>query len=94
MEKLFEGIDNLRGIFGLFYECNVNALADLKEIVTEKFQTLTYFGFEPKDLAAEVVKNSWLGIDRIVPVGKSLDMGTVWDGYDLISQMSRIVYFE
>ena len=94
VEKLFEGIDNLRGIFGLFYECNVNALADLKEIVTEKFQTLTYFGFEPKDLAAEVVKNSWLGIDRIVPVGKSLDMGTVWDGYDLISQMSRIVYFE
>lgn len=94
VKELFVGIENLRGIFGLFYEHDFNSLDDLKDIVTEKFQTLTYFGFEPKELAAEVVRNHWLGIDRIVPVGKSLDIGTVWDGYDLICQMSRIIYFE
>ena len=94
LKNIFAGIENLRGIFGLFYEYDLNSLADLKNIVTEKFQTLTYFGFEPKELTTEVVKNNWLGIDRIVPVGRALDMSTVWDGYDLISQMSRIIYFE
>lgn len=92
VEKIFSGIENLRGKFGLFYEHDLNNLADLP--VTEKFQTLTYFGFEPKDLAEEIAKNNWLGIDRIVPIGKALDIGIFWDGYDLIAQMSRIIYFE
>ena len=94
LKNIFAGIEKLRGIFGLFYEYDLNSLDDLKNIVTEKFQTLTYFGFTSKDLAEFVQENSWLGIDRIVPVGRSLDMMTVWDGYDLISQMSRIIYFE
>jgi hypothetical protein len=38
-----------------------------------------------------VVSNGLSGIDRIVPVGKALDMGVIWDGYDLIRTMSRIV---
>jgi hypothetical protein len=32
-----------------------------------------------------------LGIDRIVPIGKTLDFSLNWDGYDLINQMSRII---
>ena len=90
--EIFTGIDNLRGKFGLFYEHDLKDFAQLP--VNEKFQTLTYFGFEPKDLAEQVAKNNWLGIDRIVPIGKALDIGVFWDGYDLINQMSRIIYFE
>ena len=93
ISELFSGIENLRGKFGLFYEHDISSLNDLADIVNEKYQTLTYFGFTAEDLADIVIKNRWLGIDRIVPVGNSLDMGTVWDGYDLISEMSRIVYF-
>lgn len=29
------------------------------------------------------------GIDRIAPIGKSMDFALVWDGYDLIREMSR-----
>lgn len=90
----FVGIENLRGKFGLFYENNFTSWEDWREIVNEKFQTLTYFGFEPKELAAEVAKNNWLGIDRIVPVGRALDIGVFWDGYNLIGQMSRVIYEE
>ncbi|MBQ3442762.1 MAG: hypothetical protein IJG33_05880 [Selenomonadaceae bacterium] len=92
--NLSNNIDNLRGKFGLFYEHNVSSLEDLKGVVNEKYQTLTYFGFSAKELADIVLKNRWLGIDRIVPVGKSLDIGVIWDGYDLIGQMSRIIFFE
>ena len=94
VNELFEGIDNLRGKFGLFYEYDINSLDDIKNCVNEKYQTLTYFGFSPRELAEIVLNNNWLGIDRIVPVGKALDIGVIWDGYDLIGQMSRIVYFE
>lgn len=92
--ELFAGIENLRGKFGLFYEHDINSLNDLENIVNEKFQTLTYFGFSAADLAEIVIKNRWRGIDRIVPIGKSLDIGIIWDGYDLIAEMSRAVYFE
>ena len=90
----FKGIENLRGKFGLFYENNFSSWEDWREIINEKFQTLTYFGFDSKTLAQEVVKNNWLGIDRIVPIGRALDIGIFWDGYDLIGQMSRVIYTE
>ena len=94
ISELFEGLDNLRGKFGLFYEYNVDSLEDIKNFVNEKYQTLTYFGFSPLELSEIVVNNNWRGIDRIVPVGKALDIGVIWDGYDLIGQMSRIVNYE
>ena len=92
--EIFDGIDNLRGKFGLFYEYDVSSLEDLNGVINEKYQTLTYFGFSAEEIADIVLENNWLGIDRIVPVGKSLDIGVIWDGYDLIGQMSRIIYFE
>lgn len=29
------------------------------------------------------------GVDRVVPMGKSMDFNLVWDGYDLIRSLSR-----
>ena len=94
MENIFVGIENLRGRFGLFYECDLKNFDDLKNIVNEKFQTLTYFGFDKNFLAEFVVKNNLHGIDRIVKIGRALDIGIFWDGYDLINQMSRTVFVE
>ena len=34
------------------------------------------------------------GIDRVVPIGKTLDISTIWDGYDIISQLSRYIKYE
>ena len=31
------------------------------------------------------------GIDRVVPIGKTMDFDFIWDGYDLISQLTRII---
>ena len=56
-----------------------------------KVQTCAVYGIEPKDVATWVVSSEVYGIDRVVPFGKTLDIGVVWDGYDLISEMSRII---
>lgn len=29
------------------------------------------------------------GVDRVVPLGKSMDFSLIWDGYDLIRELSR-----
>ena len=36
-----------------------------------------------------VLANNLKGIDRIVPVGQSLNIGLLWDGYDIVNILSR-----
>ena len=31
------------------------------------------------------------GIDRIVPVGQTMDFDLIWDGYDLSRDLTRVV---
>ena len=68
-------------------------LEPLAGIVTRKYQTLAYYGVDKDMLADFVISNGLCGIDRIVPIGKTADFSLVWDGYDLILQMSRAVSF-
>ena len=83
---------DLRGVGGFFHEKSVSGLADVGSEIDEKYQTLVQFGFEMESLRDEVIRLGLTGIDRIVPVGKAMDIGLVWDGYDLIDAMSRIVH--
>ncbi len=80
-----------RGRFGLFYEYDLMELDEIAGCIDQKIQTLVYAGMDKKVLADWVIKNRFTGIDRIVPVGSSMDIGVYWDGYDIISQLSRCV---
>jgi hypothetical protein len=75
---------------GYFYEYATERLDDLVAVVTSRVQTLTYFGVPREDLASFVRQNRVRGIDRIVPVGAAMDIGLIWDGYDLIRTLSRV----
>lgn len=87
-------LTELRGKGGYFYEYALPSLAALTPCVTEKFQTLTYFGHDPAALRAWVADNRLRGIDRIVPVGKAMDIGIFWDGFDLARTLSRAICLE
>ena len=80
-----------RGYFGTVHEFSAGSLDALAGIVDSRFQTLTYFGFDREVLREFVTSNRLTGIDRIVPVGRALDMGFYWDGFDIISSLSRLV---
>lgn len=82
---------DLRGKGGYFYEKTVTGLAEVADDINERYQTVTYFGLDPEHIRAEVLSSGLRGIDRIVPMGQAMDVGLVWDGYDLISMMSRVV---
>ncbi|MEJ5977027.1 acyl-CoA reductase [Novosphingobium sp. PS1R-30] len=85
-------IERHRGQSGTFFEHVADGLEGLAHIVTERYQTVTCFGLDRQAVVDFVVERGLLGIDRVVPVGKALDMGVVWDGYMLVEELSRIVH--
>ncbi len=94
LKGLFSGIDKYRGNGGYFYEYSMRSLEDMVPAVTEKIQTITWFGLDPEEIRKVVVKKRLRGIDRITPIGKAMDIGVIWDGYDLVRMLSRYVNVE
>lgn len=90
LNKLDEDIDKMRGKWGYFYEYKINNLNQIKKIINNKFQTLTYFGVEKK-LLQTFVKNNLRGIDRVVPIGQALDISLNWDGIDINNALTRVI---
>jgi hypothetical protein len=66
-------------------------LNEIIHIISNKFQTLTYFGLNKLSLKDFVIDNKLNGIDRIVPIGQALDISLTWDGFGIIESLSRIV---
>ena len=52
---------------------------------------MVYFGFEIAELKEFIENSNLRGIDRIVPIGKSLDFSVNWDGFNLIQALSRSI---
>jgi acyl-CoA reductase-like NAD-dependent aldehyde dehydrogenase len=74
---------------GFFFEKEIDSLAEIAGVCDLRCQTLTYYGVKEEDFRTFLEETRPAGIDRIVPMGKSMDFSLVWDGYDLIRQMSR-----
>jgi len=101
IDSLDLDLDRYRSAGGSFLEYDVvvaegpapsltEQFAPVAAAVTRKCQTLAYIGFDPEELRAWVLGNRLTGIDRIVPVGRTAEFGPIWDGYDLISCLSRV----
>lgn len=91
LNNLPNNMDELRGKCGYFYEYNTEDINSIAHIINNRYQTLTYYGVDKDLLLNFVVKNCLLGIDRIVPIGQALDIDVIWDGYDIIRRLSRII---
>ena len=89
LKDIDKSIYKLRGQSGYFYEYFINELDEIKDIVNERFQSITYFGIDKKDIKDFILKNNLLGIDRIIPIGMAFEMDIIWDGYDIVSMLSR-----
>jgi len=91
VNSLSEHIMDYRYNSGFFYEYDAESLTDTLPIATNKSQTVTYYGLTRDEIIKFVNEDRPHGIDRFVPMGKSMDFTLVWDGYDLIQTLSRIV---
>lgn len=80
-----------RGKGGFFFEYSLRGREEFFRLVTEKFQTITQFGIDADELRRQIVERGLRGIDRIVPIGQAMNIGVIWDGHDLIRELSRIL---
>ncbi|MDB4644844.1 hypothetical protein OAF37_02185 [Rubripirellula sp.] len=91
LKNLESSLSNFNCNGGIFFEFSATNLKHLPCAIDRKFQTLTYFGTEVESLKKMVLSQGLSGVDRIVPVGNASKFSFIWDGYDLIRQMSRII---
>jgi len=69
----------------------VESVAGIAETLTERDQTLSWFGLEP-ELFEELARQAAVrGVARLVPIGSALKFDLLWDGYDLLAELTRTV---
>lgn len=91
VDDIDQASSRLRGRFGLFYEKDITSLDVIFGIATASCQTLTYYGLGRQTFCDLMLRHAPIGIDRIVPVGRALDIDVIWDGCDIIRSLSRLV---
>lgn len=91
LKKLPMGLENERSDSGYFIEYVAGSISEICNIVNRRFQTLSFLGFDENFWRNFVTESRMLGIDRVVPIGKTLDFSLSWDGYDIVSMLTRQV---
>lgn len=75
---------------GFFYEYECKDIMEIKLLCNDKrCQTVAYIG--NKEMLTPLLQSGIKGIDRVVPVGKTMEFDLIWDGYNLASQLTRVV---
>lgn len=89
VESLTAPLADVRTGSGFFVEYVAKSLQELRPVLGTAVQTVAYFGI-PREQVLEAVREMRpRGVDRIVPIGRTMDFSLMWDGYDLIRSMSR-----
>lgn len=91
VENFEQKLDGLRVGYGYFSEVDNLSYKELAKQVNNTYQTITYFGIDPKELARTLISLGIKGVDRIVPVGHALSLDLTWDGYNLVQSLSRTI---
>lgn len=91
VEKLDDAVHELRCAAGFFIECRINNLEEITDFVRTEDQTMTTYGIDRETIMEFLIKNRPMGIDRVVELGHALDFNEIWDGFDLLRELTREV---
>lgn len=78
---------------GYFFEYTASELKELIPMLQKSCQTVAILGLDKSDIQNIVKEIGVRGVDRIVELGKTMELSFRWDGYDMIENMSRIIVF-
>ncbi|MGN0914866.1 MAG: acyl-CoA reductase [Succinivibrio sp.] len=91
VNRLFDDLLDYKCAGGYFFEYDTDNLEDLLCLFNKPCQTISYYGVAKEELLNLVLKHGVRGVDRIVPLGRTMELEFFWDGYDMIETMSRNV---
>ncbi len=78
------------GFFVTLYVRSLEALADMAQA---QDQTLSHAGFSEEELSSALAAICGRGFDRLVPCGQALQFEPIWDGMNLMTELTRTVRF-
>lgn len=88
--KIFDNLMERKDNSGFFFEYDCGDVLELKNLCDDtRCQTIGYIG--GKEMLIPLLQSGVKGIDRIVPLGQTMDFGFIWDGYDLYERLTRTV---
>ncbi len=93
LKNLKNDLHKFRSNSGYFLEFQTSSLIDISTIINRKYQTLSYYGFKKEEMKDLILNLNPVGIDRLVPIGRTMEFSLVWDGYNLIKSLSRRIEF-
>ena len=87
---IISGLMDLKDNSGYFFEYDCDDILELKSLCDDKrCQTIAYIG--DKKMLTALLRSGICGVDRVVPVGKTMDFDLIWDGYDLYERLTRTI---
>lgn len=90
LEALDDMLMDFKDNSGFFFEYCCEDIMDLSVLCDDtRCQTIAYIG--KSDMLIPLIKQGIKGIDRIVPLGRTMDFDLIWDGYDLFERMTRVI---
>lgn len=76
---------------GYFYEYVAKNLEEIFPILNKSCQTVAVCGIDKNILREKIISAGLRGVDRIVDFGETNKLDFVWDGFDMIREMSRTI---
>jgi hypothetical protein len=77
---------------GYFYTKSISDIQEIENYTNKNVQTITYSGLDEDDISEIVKLSNGKGIDRVVPIGSGLSFDYIWDGYNLIEELTSKKY--
>lgn len=78
------------GNSGYFLEYDCEDILELRELCDDRrCQTVSYLG--EKEMLVPLLDSGVKGVDRVVPVGKTMEFDLLWDGYNLYERLTRVI---
>lgn len=93
IDKFDGDISILKSKFGYFYQLDLKSLNHLNRYLNPKVQTLLYYGLTESDLKSIEKDRNKKGMNRIAPLGKSMQINFKWDGYDIFNELTNTIEF-
>ena len=88
--RISHNLMDLKDNCGYFFEYDCDDIIEMKSICNDRrCQTIGMIG--DIENIRPLLESGIKGVDRVVAIGKTMDFDFIWDGYDLISQLTRVI---
>ena len=88
--ELPDRLMDYRGNSGYFYEYDCGDILEIRDFCNNtRCQTIGIIG--DASLVKPLLRSGIRGVDRVAPVGHTMDFDLLWDGYNLFERLTRTV---